>query len=329
MELEKLTIPMSVWDSAEFVISRAEHVCIDEQKLAALVQPVCARFAEGFDAVEDAFGSTGDLDRDINLVFFETAANFCFWAQGPSERWMFRHGDDVSGGWYGLRNAFAAALADGVPVYDAEYVANLTIPQAAELFRGEDGVQIPLLEQRVNNIVETAELLLRDYDGSAKKFVAACGYDAATIAREVTRQLASYRDGAWYAGRWVWILKRAQILANDLAQLTQKYPEFEIRGKNQLTIFADYRLPQVLEHYGVLQYSDTLQYKIDHEQLIASGSPEEIEIRAATLVACRELGELCPNMSIADIDVSLWLLSQDARDSPDLRPHHRTVSYFY
>lgn len=329
MELENLKVPTSVWESADFVMANACHVVIDESNLATLADKVRLRFAQGFDTVEDAFGSTNDLEKDINLVFFETAANFCFWGQDLSDRWKFQYGDGVCGGWYGLRNVFASALANGVPVYDATFMSRLTTAQASELFRGVNDRQIPLLEWRVNNIVEAAEFLLREHGGSAHRFIESCDFDAPTIAQKIVQALSSYRDGAWYHGRWIWILKRAQILPNDLSQLSQKYPEFTLKGKELLTVFADYKLPQVFRHYGVFEYSEALSNKIDGRQLISNGSPEEVEIRAATLVACKKLSKLCPDMTIADIDVSLWLLSQDARDDTEMKPHHMTVSYFY
>jgi hypothetical protein len=329
MELDTLDVPKSVDDSAKFVMENASHVTIDDEALSALAGPIRERFNKGFDNVEDAFGSTDDLDKDINLVFFETAANFCFWAQDPTDKWKFDYEGQANGGWYGLRNAFASALQKSEPVYLADYMANLTLHQAAELFRGVGGVQIPLLEQRVNNIVEAAEFLQREHDGSAKNFLASCDFDATIIAREITRALASYRDGTWHKGRWVWILKRAQILANDLSQLTQKYPKFVISNTDRLTVFADYRLPQILRHYGVLEYSSELAKRLVEKQLLPNGSDEEVEIRAATIIACQRLGALCPDLSIADIDVSLWLMSQDMRDDQTLAPHHLTVSGYY
>jgi hypothetical protein len=329
MELDRLTIPSSVRDSTNYVMENATDVKINDVALNELIQLIRARFKQGFDSVEEGFGSTDDLDKDINLVFFETAANFCFWAQEPENKWKFEYDGHADGGWYGLRNAFARALENNIPVYDADFMSTLSLDQAARLFRGQSNIQIPLLEQRVNNIVEAAAFLIREHDGSAKKFLASCNYDAPTIAKEVTRSLSSFRDGAWYKGQWVWILKRAQILPKDLSQLTQKYPEFIINNTNQLTVFADYRLPQILQRYGTIEYSQSLTDRINAKQLIANGSTEEIEIRAATIVACEKLGKLIPEMTIADIDVSLWLISQDMRDDPSLKPHHLTVSYYY
>lgn len=329
MELDSLHIPTNVLESVNFVMEHAHDVMIDDTKLHALIHPVERRFAQGFDNVEDAFGSTGDKRKDINLVYFETAANFCFWSQHPNKKWTIEHHDVSSGGWYGLRNAFAKAIDNGVPVFDAQFMSELTLTQAADIFRGQNDIQIPLLEWRVNNLIEAANFLLREHDGEAENFVAACNHDAPTIAYEIVRALDSYRDGGWYENRWVWLLKRAQILPNDLAQLTQKYPEFTIRNTDKLTIFADYRLPQILRHYRVLQYSDRLSAIVDGKKLLPHGSSMEIEIRAATIAACQRISILLPDMTTADIDVSLWLLSQDMRSDPTLKPHHFTISYFY
>ena len=329
MDLHSLTIPTHIHDSTEFVMQHALDVSIDPTNIREILSPIQKRFAQGFDTVEDAFGSTGDKEKDINLVYFETAANFCFWSQNPSNKWVIEHNGSSSGGWYGLRNAFARALDNGIPVYDAAFMSELTLSQAADIFRGQNDVQIPLLEWRLNNIVEAATFLLGEHDGQAENFLAACNYDAPTIAYEIARKLDSYRDGGWYKNNWVWLLKRAQILPNDLAQLTQKYPDFTINNLDKVTIFADYRLPQILRHYGVLKYSEKLSTIVDNKKLLPHGSSMEIEIRAATIVACQQISKLLPGMATADIDVSLWLLSQDMRNDPTLKPHHFTYSYFY
>jgi hypothetical protein len=328
MQLDELHLPISIRDSSLYVMNNANHVKINETALSKIAQKVKERYERGFDNVEDAFGSTDRLDDDINLVFFETAANFCFWAQDSKDKWKFDFEGQQQGGWYGLRSTFAAALKNNIPVYDAKFMSTLTLSKAAELFRGVNGTQIPLLEHRVNNIVEAANFLINEHNGSAHEFVKSCGYDAVKIATAITQALVSYRDGAWYKNRWIWTLKRAQILPNDLAMLTQKYPEFVIKNTNQLTVFADYRLPQILEHYGVLEYSDALEKIIGSKQILPAGSDPEVEIRAATIVACDELAKHC-DMAINDVDVSLWLISQDMRDNTNLRPHHLTVSIYY
>merc|ERR1712224_291008 len=50
-------------------------------------------------------------------------------------------------------------------------------------------------------------------------------------------------------------------------------------------MFADYRVPQILRPFGALRYSEALAAKVDGKHMIASGSEEEVEIRAATVQA--------------------------------------------
>lgn len=106
---------------------------------------------------------------------------------------------------------------------------------------------------------------------------------------------------------------------------------------DRLTMFADYRVPQILRARGVLRYSQMLAQKIDTNEVIPSGSEEEVEIRAATVqaVEClrddvRKLQEL--HGGVADVkSVTLdWLLWQEGESLKEtLPPHHRTLTVFY
>jgi len=56
-------------------------------------------------------------------------------------------------------------------------------------------------------------------------------------------------------------------------------------GKEDLTMFADYRVPQILRHLGIFQYSAELADAIDSEKELPYSSKWEVEIRAATVLA--------------------------------------------
>lgn len=98
-----------------------------------------------------------------------------------------------------------------------------------------------------------------------------------------------------------------------------------------LTAFADYKLPQVLRHIGVLRYTGDLSERVDRGILLESGSPEEVEIRANTLWAVelirRKLRESGNNLRAFEIDWILWNLGQEERFRA--KPYHRTVTIFY
>ena len=330
MNEQTLRVPETVLADCAFVVERARDVKIDESQLSRLAEVVESRLLAGIDSIETAFGTTGDLARDVNIVFFETVVNFCFWGDLDGKKWMVERDGELLGGWYSLAACFDRAIAAGIPVDDAQYMTDLSVDQARQLFAGVDGeVEIPLLERRVQNLNEAGEYLLHYFDGSAMKLLESVDFSASRLAEKVALELESFRDGALYEGRWVWMLKRAQILGGDMSQLSVRYPEFRMRDCDKLTAFADYRLPQVFREYGVFEYSEELAHRVDTGVYIESGSSAEVEIRAATIDACERLRHYMPTRSSADIDVGLWLVSQDLRNDPNLKPHHRTVGWFY
>jgi hypothetical protein len=69
------------------------------------------------------------------------------------------------------------------------------------------------------------------------------------------------------------------------ATLQDPHPLFR-RGIKQLTMFADYRVPQILHHLRLLTYAPALVRKLRAREMFASGlAREEIAIRAASIVA--------------------------------------------
>src|SRR5690606_15455173 len=99
-------------------------------------------------------------------------------------------------------------------------------------------------------------------------------------------------------------LKKAQLflglLTTNLARRGTHYPPY-------LTAYSDYRIPQVLRHLGVITYSDVLAEKVDGGTQLESGSPEELAIRAATLLACAALAEAS---GLSDMEIDSWLFEQ-------------------
>jgi hypothetical protein len=328
VDLAAVTIPGSVLEGTRYVAAAARDVTIRDDTLARIAGLIDARLAAGIDDVDVAFGSAGTLARDVNMIMFETACNFCFWGERPEGAWKVEVGDTVVGGWYGLAACFNSAARGGMPVWDAEWMSRLTVERAHRLFTGI-GAPIPLIEQRVNNIVEAANFLLRKYHGQALDLLTTADFSAPEIVATMVRELPSFRDGSWYRGRWVWILKRAQIFPSDLGQLTARYPEFRIANRDQLTAFADYRLPQVLRHLGALDYSSSLSAVVDGRMILPAGSAPEMEIRACTIETCERLKRHLGGRTSADIDLGLWLMGQDMRKDPGLLPHHRAPGQWY
>lgn len=99
-----------------------------------------------------------------------------------------------------------------------------------------------------------------------------------------------------------------------------------LKGLNDLTVFTDYRLPQILMHFNIIVPSSALFDKIKKQQIIRCGSKEELEIRAATILSCELIREKLKTALSFEIDMALWNLAYKIKI--DI-PHFRAKSIFY
>ncbi|MCX2726917.1 queuosine salvage family protein [Thermomicrobium sp. 4228-Ro] len=268
----------------------------------------------------------GTPEQTANYVLLLDALNFCFWGE---PRWRIRYRDQLYDGYWALAAALRRALERGQPLYDARYLAQLTDDQIADLFAGEG--TIPLLSWRIEHVREVAQGLLTACDGQFAHLVRSAAGSAAALVRLVSELFPSFRDFASYAGLVVPFSKRAQLLCTDLAGAFQGRDLGSFHDLDALTAFADYKLPQVLRFYGALRYAEPLARRIDAREEIPAGSPEEVEIRAATVCAVDELvARLHAQGQVAaawQVDWALWQLGQSL--PPDAPPYHRTRTRFY
>lgn len=103
--------------------------------------------------------------------------------------------------------------------------------------------------------------------------------------------LAGFRDHAVYKGHQVFIYKRAQIFVADLWGAFKGKGLGDFKDIGCITMFADYVVPAVLRHWGILSLSQALVKKLDSLQELSSGSEEEVELRACTITAVERLRE--------------------------------------
>ena len=160
--------------------------------------------------------------------------------------------------------------------------------------------------------------LKRRFGGSFAELVAAADGLAERLV-ELLVEMPFYRD--------VGFLKRAQLTAADLVVAGVA----SLRDLDRLTIFADNLVPHVLRLDGVLEYDAGLVARIEREELIPAGSPEEAEIRACALhavellaMALRQRGE---PVSAMQLDYVLWNRGQ--QPAYKARPRHRTRTVYY
>jgi hypothetical protein len=133
----------------------------------------------------------------------------------------------------------------------------------------------------------------------------------------------SFADTSLYDGVSVPFLKRAQIAAADL----QRAGVVRWRDASRLTMFADNLVPHVLRLDGILRFDPELVARIEREELIEHGSPEEVEIRACALHAVELIVAEQPGTCAAQVDQVLWLRGQESRYKAVPRHRSRCTAY--
>jgi len=197
------------------------------------------------------------------------------------------------------------------------------------VLRGQGELQ--LLRERADILRELGRTLLDEYHGKASKFLEAAENSAMALVYLASEKLPSFRDVAMYGRDEVFFYKRAQILASDVYGAFNGVDWGHFTDVDKLTAFADYKLPQVLRHLGVLCYEPDLTQKVDHGTLLEGGSIEEVEIRANTIWAVdlirQKLESMGRTFRAFEIDGILWNMGQC--EAFRAKPYHRTMSIFY
>lgn len=123
---------------------------------------------------------------------------------------------------------------------------------------------------------------------------------------------------------------------------------------HRLTTFADYRVPQILRHKGVMRYHARVSSMVDNYVELKPSSYEEVSIRAATVVAVQQLvqvlnekheaqsklvlqdggkhddpSSISPTFTDVTVDWFLWQVGEKLNNEGIMKPFHRTRTQFY
>jgi hypothetical protein len=317
-----------VLETCGIVAKKSGLVNIDERA----VEDLCQIWIEkGIDTPpwDSSHHYQGEPEDTIAGLFVLDALNFCFWPPSGKPRWEIEYESQRFSGYYALSVSIKRAIGSGIPITNADFLANITRDDLKRVLRGKGELQ--LLKERAKILRELGQVLLDEYGGEASRFLEAAENSAVGLVYLVSEKLQSFRDVARHGRDEVPFYKRAQILASDLYGAFNGANWGNFIDMESLTAFADYKLPQVLRHLGVLCYEPALARKVDHGTLLESGSIEEVEIRANTIWAVelirQELESRGKTFRAFEIDGVLWNMGQ--YEAFRAKPYHRTVSIFY
>ncbi|ORX88879.1 hypothetical protein K493DRAFT_319152 [Basidiobolus meristosporus CBS 931.73] len=282
-------------------------------------------------------------EQAIDWIFLVDSLNFSFWSEYDSaDQYAVSYEGNTYRGYWTLCCSINRAISEGVSITDPRVFKDITEEQLSYIFRSDTKEPIPLLSERLAILHEVGTVLVEKFGGSFVNCIKQAEKSAMKLLHIIVDNFNSYRDEHLFRGRKVQIYKRAQILIADIWACFEGQGLGEFMDIDEITMFADYRVPQALVHFNALEYSSDLLALLRSNTIIPSGDRLEVEIRGCSIwaVEClrREIQTLMdqfPNQSKYRkvnpilIDFYVWDYAKAYPEQLKDIPIHLTRSLYY
>ncbi|KAH1003862.1 queuosine salvage protein [Dendroctonus ponderosae] len=328
---------LSPKETGKYICDHATHVKLNPKGIEKLGDILIEEINSGH-LRPDNFSQTdchpkpGDLNA-VDWIFVVDTLNFCFWHFEDKEAWQV----EGYSGYYALCAAIKRAIKEGIDILNPNLTATITEEQLRNVLRGDTEVEIPLLPERVRCLHEVSQILIDKFAGSFRNVVITAENSAKTLLSLIVNNFSCFKDEAVFMDRPVSFYKRAQILIGDI------WACFKGQGlgyfkdiDDEMTMFADYRVPQTLLWFGVFEYSKHLSDKLKRD-ILKNGDIEEQEIRGCSIHAVELLKDYA-NKKLASkatnsvlIDHFLWdFRRKHAQEIANMGlPFHKVFCIYY
>jgi hypothetical protein len=303
--MSPVSLPDEVRAGCAWVAERASTVQIDEEKIETYASTLVRD-----DESEDPSTPT-DPEAAAAFAICMNAINF------GSGWWPTIRKRPGHSGYATMAAGVEERFAEVGPWTAAELVA--MDAEAIGTVVGQDP-EHPLMPQFAAALRDVGEHLVAEHGGHYLGVAESA--DSIPSLAWVLSAWGCFADVSEYEGRRVPFFKRAQLAAADL----HRAGIADLPGVGQLTGFADNLVPHVLRVDGVLELDPDLTARIEGEDLLTHGSPEEVELRACAVQAI-ELLAGASDLPSAEIDSALWNRGRDPLYKSLPRPRSRNTAY--
>ncbi|KAK9686526.1 putative Queuosine, Q, salvage protein family [Popillia japonica] len=259
---------LSPKQSGKFIAERAKHVKINNKGIEALANQLLQEInassltVNGFS--QTSVHPTENDSWAADWIFVIDTLNFCFWSVENEVGWTV----EQQTGYFALCTAINRAMRDGIDILNPKFYSTISEQQLLNILRSDNEVQIPLFKERLKCLHEVGNSLLENFEGSFINCIKQADNSAVKLLNIIAHNFKCFRDEATYEDIRVSIYKRAQILVGDI-----------------WACYKDYRVPQSLLYFNVLEYSNELKDKLKSNYIFANGDPMEVEIRGCSIHA--------------------------------------------
>lgn len=298
--------------SYEYVCSNSQSVTINYNIINNLITKI-NKLNYWLDS--NPFGLLDMNTEDIvnYLLIYHTIGDYCFWGE---PKWEIQTDIGTMDGSYAIMYLILNRFKSNKDF-------NMSYEEFCTLLKGN--VLIPLLDDRYQNLVKMNNFLKQN-NKSFYELIKEMNTDEELLTY-IINNLDYFDDVSIYNGKKILFYKRAQLLTSDILHIKRIKEKINV-DYSHLIGCADYKIPQVLRCYGMLEFNDNLANKVDSKIELEENSREEIEIRANTLKVINYIyNKLNKEYSRMDINDYIWLLGQDKTTMT--KPYHRTLTKHY
>lgn len=280
--------------------------------------------------------------QTVDFIFAMDVLNFSFWSERPSnQRFAVEYRGERWVGYWSLVASLQRALDEGIPITSSDFWQNeseCTEDLLRHVFRSATDEEMPLIPERLACLQEAGKVLYDKFECSFANCIAQANGSAAALVNLVVDHFQCFRDEVQFEGQTIRFYKRAQILVADLWACFDGQDFGSFDDITKLTIFPDYRIPQMLHQLGCLRYSPRLESFIRRFENIEARSRWEIELRGSSIWCVelmkrqilRESPEAKVNAVLIDFFLYDTIKEREAYEiDEDAIPHHRTRSIWY
>ncbi|KAH3850687.1 queuosine salvage protein-like [Dreissena polymorpha] len=297
---------MTPRDSGRFIAENSKGVKIISDGVRKIAEFMAQKIKEGsynMQSWKEHELNPKTMDKAaLDWIFVSDTLNFSFWSEDENDKYVVNYGGKKHTGYWSLCAAINRALDEGIPFTDPHFYATITRDKLEHVLRSDSKQTIPLLDERLQVLQEAGKVLLQKFDGSFVNVIRLCEKSAQTLVQMIVENFPSYRDMTEFCGKTVAIYKRAQILVADIWACFEGKGYGEFTDIDTITMFADYRIPQALLYFGVIEYSDELMEFLRKDPMMKTGDRYEVEIRGCSIWATELVSEETRRILDADVD---------------------------
>lgn len=310
-----------VLETSRFVVDNAKHVKINYDKANQLIDELL-KFDNVHYLTKVPYGVYDMSTRDIvNFLLIYDSIDFSFWG---NPKWTIdANGKYLDGGIALLHCIFNLFNGrDSIEVY--QQLENMSLDEFKGILKGN--IEIPLLEERYKIVTGIAKIVNSKMNGNFYDHIKEMNTDQ-QIFETILSNFSSFEDTRSYDGQTIYFYKLAQLLTSDILHVIEIKEQKEV-DYSCLLGCADYKIPQVMQGFGILEYDLELSSLLESKTEIKENSEYEVEIRASMMVVINYIYEQI-DKSIDRIDINDFIWSKGQDKTKKYKPYHltRTTSY--